>query len=54
MLAEFARWAAEGRLSVPIARTFPLDDWAQARDISMGGHARGKLVLVPGGLPAGE
>lgn len=48
MLAEFARWAAEGHLSVPIARTFTLDEWELARDISQGGQARGKLVLLPG------
>ena len=26
MLPEFARWAAEGRLSVPMARTFTLNE----------------------------
>jgi NADPH:quinone reductase-like Zn-dependent oxidoreductase len=54
MLAEFARWAVEGRLTVPIARTFPLEDWELARDISQSGKARGKLLLLPGGLSAGE
>ena len=54
MLAEFARWAAEGRLAVPIARTFALDEWGLAREISQSGQARGKLVLLPGGLPAGD
>ena len=54
MLAEFARWAAEGRLAVPIARTFALDEWDLAREISQGGQARGKLVLLPGGLAAGD
>jgi NADPH:quinone reductase-like Zn-dependent oxidoreductase len=53
-LAAFARWAAEGRLAVPIARTFTLDVWGLARDISQSGQARGKLVLVPGGLAVGE
>jgi NADPH:quinone reductase-like Zn-dependent oxidoreductase len=50
MLAAFAQWAAEGRLAVPIARTFALDEWGLARDISQSGQARGKLVLLPGGL----
>jgi hypothetical protein len=54
MLAAFARWAAEGRLAVPIARTFALDEWGLARDISESGQARGKLVLLPGGLAAGD
>ena len=53
MLGEFARWAAEGRLTVPIARTFPLDEWDQARAISQGGQPRGKLVLLPGGAAPG-
>ena len=52
MLAEFARWAAEGRLVVPIARTFPLDEWDLARAISQSGQARGKLILLPGGPAA--
>jgi NADPH:quinone reductase-like Zn-dependent oxidoreductase len=54
MLAAFARWAVEGRLTVPIARTFALDEWGLAREISQSGHARGKLVLLPGGLAAGD
>ena len=53
MLAAFARWAAEGRLSVPIARTFTLDEWSLAREISQSGQARGKLLLLPGGSAAG-
>ncbi|MBV9509839.1 MAG: NADP-dependent oxidoreductase [Caulobacteraceae bacterium] len=53
MLPEFARWAADGRLTVPIARTFTLEDWDQARVISESGKARGKLLLLPGGQAAG-
>jgi NADPH:quinone reductase-like Zn-dependent oxidoreductase len=44
---EFAQLAAEGRFTVPIARTFPLQDWRAALEISLGGHARGKLLLLP-------
>jgi len=47
-LPEFARLAAEGRFEVPIAGTFRLDDWRAALEISLSGHARGKLLLVPG------
>jgi len=47
VLGDFARLAAEGRFTVPIARTFALADWRQALDISQSGHAHGKLVLLP-------
>jgi NADPH:quinone reductase-like Zn-dependent oxidoreductase len=49
VLAEFAKLAAEGRFRVPIARTFPLDDWREALDASLSGHAHGKLMLLPAG-----
>ena len=48
MLGAFAQWAAAGRLTVPIAQSFPLDAWNQAREISQSGQARGKLILLPG------
>ncbi|HEX4087297.1 MAG TPA: NADP-dependent oxidoreductase [Trebonia sp.] len=44
---EFAALAAAGRFTVPIARTFPLEDWRAALEISLTGHARGKLLLLP-------
>ena len=46
-LSEFARLAAEGRFTVPIARTFHLADWRAALDLSLTGHAHGKLILAP-------
>jgi NADPH:quinone reductase-like Zn-dependent oxidoreductase len=46
-LAEQARLAAEGRLTVRVAEVLPLRQAAKAHEISDGGHARGKLVLVP-------
>jgi NADPH:quinone reductase-like Zn-dependent oxidoreductase len=46
-LPEFAQLTAEGRFTVPVARTFPLDDWRSALAISQSHRARGKLVLVP-------
>jgi hypothetical protein len=46
-LDEFARHAAAGRFTIPIARTFPLAGWRTALDISLSGHARGKLLLLP-------
>jgi NADPH:quinone reductase-like Zn-dependent oxidoreductase len=47
VLAEFAGYAANGKFTIPVARTFPLADWRTALEISETGHARGKLVLLP-------
>ncbi|NUP53459.1 MAG: NADP-dependent oxidoreductase [Catenulispora sp.] len=44
--AEFAQLAADGRFAVPVSGTFGLDQWRTALEISLTGHARGKLVLV--------
>jgi len=49
VLGEYAQRAADGRFTVPVARTFPLDHWRTALEISQSGHARGKLVLLPAG-----
>ncbi|GCB44392.1 NADP-dependent oxidoreductase [Streptomyces sp. NL15-2K] len=37
----------EGRLHVPIWRTYPLAEAAAALDLSRAGHVRGKIVLLP-------
>ena len=37
----------EGRLQVPISRTYPLAEAPLALDTSQSGHVSGKLVLVP-------
>jgi NADPH:quinone reductase-like Zn-dependent oxidoreductase len=47
VFAEFAQLAADGKFTVPIAGTFPLDDWRTAMEISLSGQARGKLLLLP-------
>ncbi len=47
VFSEFAQLAADGKFTVPIAATFPLDDWRTATEISLGGQARGKLLLLP-------
>jgi len=44
---EFAQLAADGTFTVPIAGTFPLEDWRTAMDISLSGQAHGKLLLLP-------
>ena len=46
-LARFAELAAKGRFRVPVARTFPLEDWREAMDVSLSGRAHGKIVLLP-------
>jgi hypothetical protein len=46
VLPEFSQFAAEGQFSVPIARTFALEDWREALDISLAGHTHGKLVIL--------
>ena len=47
VLGDFAKLAAEGQFSVPVARTFAFEEWREALDLSLSGHARGKLVLFP-------
>ncbi len=39
--------AAQGRLEVPVARTFPLTEADQALALLRTGHPGGKLALVP-------
>ncbi|GIF23293.1 NADPH:quinone reductase-like Zn-dependent oxidoreductase [Actinoplanes tereljensis] len=39
--------AHAGRLTVPIARTFPFDEAVQALRLLQSGHAGGKLALIP-------
>lgn len=46
VLGEYAQLAADGRFAIPIARTFTWDNWSEAVELSMAGHAHGKLVLV--------
>jgi NADPH:quinone reductase-like Zn-dependent oxidoreductase len=47
VLAEYAGYAANGRFTIPVARTLPLTSWRTALEISQTGRARGKLVLLP-------
>jgi NADPH:quinone reductase-like Zn-dependent oxidoreductase len=44
---EFAQLAADGKFTVPVAATFALGDWRDAMEISLTGHAHGKLLLLP-------
>lgn len=45
VLGDYARLAAAGDFTIPIARMFTWDDWQDAVEISMAGRAHGKLVL---------
>jgi NADPH2:quinone reductase len=45
--ARIIRLAAEGKLVVPVAREFALDDALQALKLLSGQHPGGKLALVP-------
>ena len=47
VLGHYAQLAAEGRFSIPIARTFLLEDWREAAEISLSKKAHGKLLLLP-------
>ena len=54
VLGHYAQLAAEERFSIPIARTFLLEDWREAAEMSMSKKAHGKLVLRPGASTAGK
>lgn len=45
--ADLVALAADGRLVVPVARTFPLSDAAEAARLLMEGHPGGKFAMVP-------
>ena len=46
-LGRFAQLAAEGRFTVPVARTFGMEDWRTALQLCRSGRARGKLLILP-------
>jgi NADPH:quinone reductase-like Zn-dependent oxidoreductase len=52
VIGRYAQRAAEQRFTIPIARTFALEEWRAALALSQSGHARGKLLLVPSASPA--
>jgi NADPH:quinone reductase-like Zn-dependent oxidoreductase len=45
VLGDYAQQAADGRFTIPVARVFPLADWAAAAKLSQTNQAHGKLVL---------
>ncbi|MYS86672.1 NADP-dependent oxidoreductase [Embleya scabrispora] len=46
-LAELVELADQGRLTVEVAATYPLEEVGAAWDASRTGHTRGKIVLTP-------
>jgi NADPH:quinone reductase-like Zn-dependent oxidoreductase len=50
---EFAQLAADGEFVVPVARTFPLEEWRAAAETSLSGHPHGKILLLPGNSLSG-
>jgi NADPH:quinone reductase-like Zn-dependent oxidoreductase len=46
VLDEIGELIESGRFSLPVARTFPLAEIAEAHRVSENGHVRGKLVLL--------
>lgn len=48
VLPEFAQLAAEGTFTVPVARTFPMEAWRAAAELSLSGKTRGELLLQIG------
>ncbi len=47
VLTELAQLVASGRLEVPIAATYPLDQVREAFGVLEQRHTRGKIVLIP-------
>ncbi|MER7278613.1 NADP-dependent oxidoreductase [Dactylosporangium sp. NPDC000244] len=45
--ARLLGWAAEGRLVVPVAKTFPLAEALAAIELVRSGHPGGKVALIP-------
>lgn len=46
-LPDYAIRAAAGTFTLPIAATFPLDDWRSAAELGLSGAPHGKVVLIP-------
>ena len=46
-VAVVAAHVADGSLTIPVERTYPLTETAQAHRDSISGHTRGKLVILP-------
>jgi len=47
VVGDFAQYAADGKFTIPVAKTFELEEWRSAVKISQSGGAHGKLILLP-------
>jgi NADPH:quinone reductase-like Zn-dependent oxidoreductase len=45
-LSEIGDLIEAGEFTLPVAETFPLEQIAEAHELSQRGHVRGKLVLL--------
>lgn len=45
VLGEYGRLAADGQFSIPLAGTYPLEQWREAAELSLSGRPGGKLAL---------
>jgi NADPH:quinone reductase-like Zn-dependent oxidoreductase len=48
LLPQYASLAAEGAFRLPIAKSYPLEQWRDAVHLSLSGNPHGKVVLLPG------
>jgi NADPH:quinone reductase-like Zn-dependent oxidoreductase len=48
LLPQYALLAAQGAFRLPIAKSFPLEQWRDAVRLSLSGNPHGKVVLLPG------
>jgi NADPH:quinone reductase-like Zn-dependent oxidoreductase len=46
-LADYAALRVAGEFTIPVAATFPLEEWRAAAELSLSGAPHGKVVLVP-------
>jgi NADPH:quinone reductase-like Zn-dependent oxidoreductase len=50
LMSEYASLAAQGSFRLPIAKSYPLEQWRDAVQLSLSGNPHGKVVLLPGRL----
>ena len=48
LLPQYALLAAQGAFRLPIAKSYPLEQWRDAVQLSLSGNPHGKVVLLPG------
>ena len=48
LLPHYASLAAQGAFRLPIAKSYPLEQWRDAVQLSLAGNPHGKVVLLPG------